>query len=129
MPPPLVSTAALLCSFGMAPAALNVLPLRRVLIEGKPATTIEDFVPMLNIPPFGMCISLANPTVATATAAALGVLTPMPCIPVPVGPWKPPAPTTLIGGVPAVCLGATCNCSWGGIITVTFPGTVHTMVG
>lgn len=128
MPPPYVSTAQMLCSFGVAPAPLNVLPLRRVLIEGKPAATIEDMVPLLNIPPFGMCTSLSNPTVAAATAAALGVLTPMPCVPVPVGPWEPPAATTLIGGTPAVCAGAVCNCAWGGIISVTFPGTVQTIV-
>jgi hypothetical protein len=105
-----------------------VLPFRRVLIEGKPAATIEDMAPLINIPPFGMCTSLSNPTVAAATAAALGVLTPMPCVPVPVGPWEPPTPTTLIGGTPAVCAGAVCNCAWGGIINVTFPGTVQTIV-
>ena len=128
MPPPLVTSAVMLCSFGAAPASLNVLPVRRVMIEGKPAATIEDMAPMLNIPPFGMCTSLANPTVASATAAALGVLTPMPCVPVPAGPWKPPSATTLIGGTPAVCAGAMCNCAWGGVINVTFPGTVRTMI-
>jgi Domain of unknown function (DUF4280) len=128
MPPPYVATAQMLCSFGISPAPLNVLPLRRVLIEGKPAATIEDMVPLLNIPPFGMCTSLSNPTVAAATAAALGVLTPMPCVPVPVGPWEPPVPTTLIGGAPAVCSGAICNCAWGGIINVTFPGSVRTVI-
>lgn len=128
MPPPLVASASILCSFGMAPSALIVLPVRRVLIEGKPAGTIADMVPMENIPPFGMCMSLSNPTVAAATAAALGVLTPMPCVPVPVAPWTPPSPTTLIGGVPAVCMGAMCTCAWGGVINVTFPGTVQTVV-
>jgi uncharacterized Zn-binding protein involved in type VI secretion len=126
---PYVATAMMLCSFGVAPSTLNVLPVRRVLIEGKPAATIEDMVPMLNIPPFGMCMSLSNPTVAAATAAALGVLTPMPCVPVTVGPWKPPVPTVLIGGVPAVTQGAMCNCAWGGIINVSFPGSVQTMIG
>src|SRR5579875_2630112 len=124
---PYVSTASLVCSFGMAPSTLNVLPVRRVLIEGKPVATVEDVLPMLNIPPFGMCTSLSNPTVASAAAAA-GVLTPMPCVPVPVGPWKPPSASTLVGGTPVASEGATCNCSWGGVITATFPGSVRTVV-
>ena len=69
------------CSFGMAPSVLAVV-VPEVLTETKPAANITDNVPMVNILPFGMCQSLANPTVAAATAAALGVLTPMPCVPV-----------------------------------------------
>ena len=60
--------AMLKCSFGMAPATLNVLPLNRVL-SGAPSANIMDNVPMLNILPFGMCQSPANPMVAAATAA------------------------------------------------------------
>ena len=78
MPPNVTATAVMTCSFGVAPSALNVLPISRVFIEGKPAATIKDMVPFVNIPPFGMCMSLSNPTVAAATSAALGVLTPMP---------------------------------------------------
>ena len=52
-----------------------------------------------------MCTSLTNPTVAAATTAALGVLTPMPCIPVVAGPWKPGAAKTMIGGKPALVIG------------------------
>ena len=72
-----VSAGTLLqCAFGVAPAPLIVLPLNRVL-TGAPAANIMDHVPMVNIPPFGMCSSPANPMVAAATAAALGVLVPM----------------------------------------------------
>ena len=75
--------ATLQCSFGVAPSALMVLPQNRVLTGPVPsAANIMDNKPLVNILPFGMCSSLANPTVAIATAAALGVLTPMPCIPV-----------------------------------------------
>jgi hypothetical protein len=69
-----------------------------------------------------MCITPTNPAVAAATAAALGVLTPMPCIPVTVASWVPGAPTVLLGGKPA--LDNTCQlmCMWGGVIQVTVPG-------
>lgn len=127
--PNVTATAMLLCSFGVAPSTLNVMPARRVVIEGKPAATIADIVPGTNIPPFGMCTSLANPTVASATAAALGVLTPMPCVPTPAGPWVPVAIRTLIGGEPALTSPSTCMCTWGGVITVTMPGSLRTQSG
>lgn len=89
--------AVLTCSFGMAPSVFQVLPTARVM-SSLPLGCIMDNIPMGNILPFGMCQSLANPTVAAATAAALGTLTPMPCIPVIPGPWVPGSPTVLIGG-------------------------------
>jgi hypothetical protein len=113
--------AMLKCSFGMAPATLNVLPLNRVL-SGAPSANIMDNVPMLNILPFGMCQSPANPMVAAATAAALGVLTPMPCIPMPAAPWMPGSPTVLIANMPALNDGSKLLCNWGGLIEVQMPG-------
>lgn len=127
--PQVISTATLQCSFGVAPSALQVLPVNRVLVEGRPAATIMDMLPIVNIPPFGMCSSLANPTVAAATAAALGVLTPMPCVPAMAGTWVPGAPQTLIGGKPALASGSTAMCSWGGVVNITFPGSTQTMTG
>ncbi|HET9075890.1 MAG TPA: DUF4280 domain-containing protein [Acidimicrobiales bacterium] len=123
---PAVHMGALLsCSFGLAPATLNVLPVRRVMIEGTPAATIEDSE-IVNVPTFGMCSSLANPEVAAATAAALGVLTPMPCVPV-LTPWVPGSPTTLIGGAPALVSGSQCVCGYGGVVQISFPGSTRTM--
>lgn len=69
------------CSFGAAPGTLNVLPASKV-ISSMPVASVMDNKPMVNIPAFGMCSSMANPQVAAATAAALGALTPMPCVPV-----------------------------------------------
>lgn len=128
MPQNVVSTAMLTCTFGMAPSTLNVLPLARTTIENRPAATIADAAPAVNIPPFGMCMSLSNPTVAAATAAALGVLTPMPCVPV-TQSWIPLVPTVLVGGKPVLVSGSTCVCAWGGVIQVAFPGAVQTMTG
>jgi hypothetical protein len=81
-----------------------------------------DSAPMVNIMPFGMCNSMANPMVAAATAAALGVLTPMPCIPNTVAPWVPGSPTVLIGNQPALNDSSTCMCAWGGVIKINVPG-------
>jgi uncharacterized Zn-binding protein involved in type VI secretion len=120
--------AMMQCSFGLAPSTLSPLPTPRVMIEGKPAATIMDFAPMVNIAPFAMCSSLSNPTVAAATSAALGVLIPMPCVPV-TTPWKPGAIRTMIGGKPALTAGSTCNCAWGGVIAMTYPGSARTQSG
>ncbi|HLW44921.1 MAG TPA: DUF4280 domain-containing protein [Acidimicrobiales bacterium] len=127
MPMPSVVQGALLqCSFGMAPASLNVLPVSRVMVTGMPAADITCTTPV-NIPTFGMCMSLANPEVAAATSAALGVLTPMPCIPVIPAPWAPGAPTTMVGGKPALVAGSTCICAYGGAIQITNPGATKTL--
>lgn len=119
--------ATLTCSFGMAPSALTVLPVARVMSK-MPMASIMDQVPMVNILPFGMCSSLANPTVASATAAALGVLTPMPCIPVTTAPWTPGSPTVTVGGKPCLNNSSQCMCVYGGIIQIQNPGTTDVQV-
>jgi len=120
--------ALLQCNFGAAPATLTILPVNRVTAEGPPAATIEDHVPLVNIGSFGVCMSIANPAVASATSAALGVLTPMPCIPATMSPWTPGAATVLIGGIPALDNLSQCMCMWGGVVTITNPATMRTDV-
>ena len=122
-----VATGQCRCVFGVAPSVFMALPTSRVMVENKPAATIMDNKPMLNILPFGMCMSIANPTVAAATAAAFGVLTPMPCIPVTVAPWVPGNPTVLIGNFPALNNTCTLICNWGGVIQFMNPGAMKTM--
>jgi hypothetical protein len=122
------SGATLMCTFGVAPSALTVLPVNRVMTSNMPAANIMDNVPMVNIMPFGMCISPTNPTVAAATAAAMGVLTPMPCVPVTVAPWTPGAPTVMLGSQPALNSTSTLMCAWGGVISITAPGQLTEQV-
>src|SRR4051795_13091282 len=129
MPNQVCMNAMMMCSFGMAPSSLVVLPVNRVMTDMVPDANIMDHIPMVNIMPFGMCTSLANPMVAAATAAALGVLTPMPCIPAPVTPWMNGAATTTVGGVPALTLGATCQCAYAGVIQILNPGPMRTLEG
>ena len=120
--------AQMMCSFGAAPSALIVPPANKTLC-GTPAANIMDMKPMANIMPFGMCSSMMNPQVAAATAAAMGVLTPMPCIPCITGPWMPGSTKTLIGGMPALNNTCKCMCAYGGVIQIANPGQTKTMVG
>lgn len=128
MPIQVCMGAMMSCSFGMAPSSLLVLPKNRVMTSKMPAANIMDNIPMLNILPFAMCQSMANPMVAGATAAALGVLTPMPCIPVTVSPWSPGTPKTLIGNMPALNNSCMLNCMWGGVISISQPGQTQCTV-
>ena len=113
--------AAMTCTFGMAPSVLTVLPATQVM-SAMPLACIADTIPFVNIAPFGMCQSMANPAVAAATAAAMGALTPMPCTPVPAGPWTPGVPQVLVGGKPAVNDTCKLTCSYGGMIQFTNSG-------
>lgn len=127
--PHVCSGATLQCSFGAAPTVLNVLPVNRTLTSSMPAANLMDHIPLVNIPTFGMCSSIANPMVAAATAAALGVLTPMPCIPATAAPWIPGgSPTVLLGPMPALDANGTLMCTWAGVIKVAMPGQVTELV-
>jgi hypothetical protein len=114
--------ATLQCSFGLAPSTLVVLPVNRVNTADQPDATIMSNEPLVNIMPFGMCASPANPEVAAATTAAMGVLTPMPCLPVTPAPWVAGAPTVLIANTPALDSQSTLMCTWGGVIQIIVPG-------
>ena len=123
-----VTNGALLqCSFGMAPSPLTVVGMRPTN-QNMPMANIMDFAPMVNIKPFGMCQSMANPTVASATAAAMGVLTPMPCIPVITAPWAPAAQVKVFN-MPALLDNGKCMCAYGGQISITFPGQASLATG
>jgi hypothetical protein len=114
--------AMMQCSFGVAPSSLVVLPVNRTLTQQQPDANIMDNIPLTNIMPFGMCMSIANPAVAAATTAALGVLTPMPCVPVTPAPWTPGAPNVNLGSAPTLDNTSTLMCMWGGVIEFVTPG-------
>lgn len=124
MPYVVVATAQLQCSFGAAPSPLTVLPAGPQVMQagGQLIATTMDHKPQVNIAPFGMCSSLANPQVAAATSAAQGVLTPQPCMPMTTAPWAPGASTMTVGGMPVLTDPSTCMCTWGGQISITSPG-------
>jgi hypothetical protein len=117
MPQVVTNNAMLMCSFGMAPGILSILPEKRVNGSHNPVANIMDNKPMVNIKPFGMCTSLSNPQVSAATSAASGVLTPQPS-----APWSPGSPTVKVGGQPALTSTCQLTCNWAGVITVSQAG-------
>jgi Domain of unknown function (DUF4280) len=117
--PQLVCTGATLqCSFGTTPATFAASG--TTASAGSPAGVVTD-VAAANVPPFGLCMSLSNPQVASATAAALNVLSPQPCQPV-LSPWTPGSAKIMIGQVAALDDSSQCTCTWGGAVTVSAAG-------
>ena len=105
-----------------APVPLATTPKSTPVNAGSPAANVEDYVPLTNIPSFGMCGAIANPAVAAATAAAAGTFTPAPCTPAVNTPWTPGAGRVKIDGEPALHTGCQAMCTWGGAITISTPG-------
>jgi hypothetical protein len=94
--------------------------------DSRSLANVNDYQPVANISPFGMCVSAVNPAVAAAQGA------PQPCLPVITGPWQPGCryvhhkPGT---GAPALALTAdsTCSCVFAATIVIANPNTlVHT---
>ena len=92
--------AVLQCSFGLSPCTLVIT------VPSRPKCT--------------------NPAVSSATSAAMGVLTPMPCVPVISAPWSPGSSQVKVGGIPALTDNSKCMCSYMGNISIVSPG--NTMV-
>ncbi len=106
------------CTHGSAPAQLLVAPSRPALVDGAPMATVRDHLALTNLTPFALCRSPANPAVASATAAAGGVLTPQPCVPSTPSPWTQPGGAPSLDGVDALTDDATCACAWGGTVSL-----------
>jgi hypothetical protein len=121
--PPFVTSGTMLhCTMGASSAPL-VVP-DPVVAATAPVATVVNSTPTTNVPSFGLCMSLGNPQVATATGLAQGVLTPQPCMPATGPPWSPGALTIQAGGLPCVLVSSICQCAYGGVITVVAPEQV-----
>jgi hypothetical protein len=122
--------AALRCSMGMSPCSLVVLPGKRVNnVSGALASANVDDDRPSNIPTFGLCQSMSNPSVSSATAAANGVLTPMPCVPNIASSWFPGSIKVKIAGRAALMKSDTCMCSYGGTVTIQSAGQIKVIIG
>jgi hypothetical protein len=121
-------TAQLMCMFGAAPSNLMVLPIHMTTISKMNAANIMDHMPFVNILPFGECIAPTNPMFIAATAAAFGVPTPVPCLPMTFAPWIPGAPTVLLNKMPMLDATSKCLCNWAGEINIVSPGQEQTTI-
>lgn len=116
----LTTGTTLSCAFGTLTSNFIATSNPMVMADNMPVGTIDDGQAVVNIPPFGLCTTLSNPQVASATAAALGVLTPQPCIPQ-TKAWIPSGMTVLSGGKPCLTQECQCMCLYGGTITAVNP--------
>ena len=116
------SGAMMKCTMGSSPAKLTVLPSRTVDLAGQPQANISDHKSMVNLGAFGLCRSMGFLATASATAAAHGHLTPMPCVHNTPAPWMGGKMDTLIKGQPALLKSSTCICMWGGKISLITNG-------
>lgn len=122
----LVCTGAVLrCSFGMKPATFSGSGQK---VSVPQAAGVVTDTSAHSIPPFGACVSLSNPQVKSATAAA-GVLVPQACRPVVSGPWTPGSAHVTVGQVAALDDASHCVCAWQGKITVSSPGQERASAG
>lgn len=114
--------ATLSCSQGDQTSILTMPKSHGVYVKGKAQLNIMDHKPFVNVFPFGKCHTLANPTVAAATAANQGILRPMPCTPVVTMPWIDGKSDQLVENAPALINQSTNMCLYCGTIKVEDDG-------
>ena len=118
MPKMVVDGAKVRCSMGSLPSLLLVSDESPLSADDKPVATVNDHVPKRNLITFGMCRSEKNPQVSSATSAALGTLTPQPCIPMTTEAWSPGSPLAVSKDVKVLTNDSTCKCQWAGTIDI-----------
>ncbi|QDX92974.1 DUF4280 domain-containing protein [Brevibacterium sp. JNUCC-42] len=118
-----VAGAILTCTFGTQKSRLKTPLSHGVFVKDKAQMNIKDFVPNVNIMPFGRCGNLANPEVAAATEANGGYLKRMPCMPIVTMPWIGGKENKLIEDAPVLLNDCTNMClHCGGQISIIDDG-------
>ena len=102
------------CSFGLVPIPLTSTN-ETVKVEGMSIITNIDTSTLIS---FGMCKTPSNPAVLAIIILSKGTITQAPCKSAIITPWIPSKPTVLACGKPVCTSGSTCQCTWGGKITI-----------
>lgn len=104
--------ALLKCTKGAAPVVLKVTSQFKIKGQNGNVATERDFVPYVNIKPFGICTELTK---------MAGGTTPVVCIPA-TTKWKDVNPDTTGGGAKKLLGKSTCKCTSGrGKISIVHP--------
>ena len=118
-----VMGASAKCSFAQPPgtASITLVP---TMVNGANQTvaTVQDFSPTV-MATFGMCTAPSNPQVVAAQGS------PVPCVPVIVGPWTPGSPTVTVGGLSALTSDSKCQCAWMGMVEIQDAGQTSITTG
>lgn len=122
MPNLVTSGATMRCTLGTATSLLRIPAVGAVTAGGLPVATTADHKAMVNVQPFGVCISPTNPGGGPNRQ-------PPPCVPVIVTPWIPGSPNVRTGNVPILNHTCQCQCQWGGMVSILSPGQQTTTVG
>jgi Domain of unknown function (DUF4280) len=108
--------AMVTCSGSLAgvPAPYSVAPGKAVVAGGFPVATIQDAMPLVNIPSFGMCKMQGTPS---------------PCVPAFAAPFTGGSPSVRIGDAPALNDESRLRCGRGGVVRFHSPGQFAAMIG
>ncbi len=108
--------AIIACNQGALPTPLNVI---RPFIKTQytPCANVNDFVPMVNIVPFGICRSPMNPAFKPPIIP--------PCTPIITNPWSASNSSKKLSGCAILTSNATCKCQLGGTISILFAGQMQ----
>lgn len=109
-----VMTSVCRCTFGAAPCPLPITSQFTVFGVNQLSGTVMDNKLLF----FGPCSSLAFPATASATAAAQGALTPMPCVSMFPAPWVPGAITVMIENKIMLNNTSKLFCAYGGVVSI-----------
>ncbi|MBR1944462.1 MAG: DUF4280 domain-containing protein [Alphaproteobacteria bacterium] len=103
------------CSFGTVPVPLTSTS-PNVQFEKSPVVTSIDTKSLIS---FGMCSTPSNPAVLSIIIASQGKVLVAPCVSNVVTTWMNTKMNVLSCGKPVCTEKSTCQCMWGGVISIT----------